>query len=287
MTKGGMSMARELVPGWKRAAVELVLGLALIAGGLSPTLETESASPWDYTILTVRDRIGIGTEEPQKLLHITSFQGGYEGLGIALDPHGGGFVGGTRWDIDNTSGVFQVVEHATCSPDFLDNPRLVMVGNCLGSPYGGNVGIGVTDPGSTLDVGGDLTVRGKSLAVVGGPGSQIEVGMPETGYSTSLSYEYDPESGMFDTYLRNPCGRGVGCDLILDFPYGNVGVGTATPHSTLQIDGAPGYLQIDVLPESPPDENCDEQAEVGRMVLQDPDYLWVCTGEGWKSSNLE
>jgi len=271
----------------RRIAVGLVIGLAVIVGGLSPMAERGSASSWDYTTLTVRNRIGIGTESPQKLLHIVNVQGGYEGLGISLDPHGGGFMGGTKWDIDNASGVFQITEHATCGPEFLDNPRLVMVGNCLGSPYGGNVGIRVTDPRSTLDVGGDLTVRGQSLEVVGGPGSQIKVGMPETGYSTSFSYEYDPESGMFDTYIRNPCGRGVGCDLILDFPYGNVGIGTTTPRSTLQIEGDPGYLQIDALTEPPPSEDCDEGTEVGRMILQDPNYLWICTSAGWKASDLE
>lgn len=279
-------MARKLASNGRQVAVGLVIGLMLVIGGLPSAPKADSAS-WDYTTLTVRDRIGIGTESPQKLLHITNIEGGYEGLGISLDPYGGGFVGGTKWDIDNASGVFEIVEHATCRPDFLDNPRLVMVGNCLGSPYGGNVGIGLTDPQSTLDVGGDLTVRGELLAVVGGPGSRIEVGMPETGYSTTFSYEHDPESGMFDTYIRSPCGRGVGCDLILDFPYGNVGIGTTTPQSTLQIEGDPGYLQIDTLTEVPPRGDCDEQAEVGRMILQDPDYLWICTSEGWKSLSLE
>ena len=98
--------------------------------------------------------------------------------------------------------AFQITEHATCGPEFLDNPRLVMVGSCLGSPYG------------------------------------------------------------------------------------NVGIGTATPRSTLQVEGNPGYLQIDTLTEAPPGEDCDEGAEVGRMVLQDPDYLWVCTSAGWKALGL-
>jgi hypothetical protein len=50
--------------------------------------------------------VGIGTKYPQKMLHIVNPAGGYDGLGICLDPHGGSFVGGTSWDIDNDAGYF-------------------------------------------------------------------------------------------------------------------------------------------------------------------------------------
>ena len=99
----------------------------------------------------------------------------------------------------------------------------------------GNVGIGTMDPEEKLDVDGNVSVRGNALEVLGGPGSYVKVGRPELGYSTTFSYESD--GSMYDTYIKNPCGRGGGCDLILDFPYGNVGIGTKEPGEKLDING--------------------------------------------------
>ena len=74
-----------------------------------------------------------------------------------------------------------------------------------------------------------------NVSVIGGPGSYIKVGMPQEGYWTTFSYEYD--GSMYDTYIRNPCGKGVGCDLILDFPYGNVSIGSTEPKAKLHVEG--------------------------------------------------
>lgn len=74
-----------------------------------------------------------------------------------------------------------------------------------------------------------------NVSVIGGPGSYIKVGMPQVGYWTTFSYEYD--GSMYDTYIRNPCGKGDGCDLILDFPYGNVSIGSTEPKAKLHVEG--------------------------------------------------
>jgi len=99
----------------------------------------------------------------------------------------------------------------------------------------GNVGIGTTGPEEKLDVDGKVIVRGKALKVIGGPGSYLQVGMQPLGYYTTFSYESD--GSMYDTYIRNTCGKGVGCDLILDFPYGNVGIGTTSPDEKVHVTG--------------------------------------------------
>ncbi len=91
--------------------------------------------------------VGIGTTIPAKKLDIASES--YTDLGIGLRSK---LFGGTSWDIDNDGGVFKIVEHATCGPEFGNNTRIAVVGNCIGSPYGGNVGIGTSSPTAKLDV---------------------------------------------------------------------------------------------------------------------------------------
>jgi hypothetical protein len=74
---------------------------------------------------------------------------------------------------------------------------------------------------------------------------------------------------------------------------GNVGIGTTSPQSALQVEGNPGYLQIDSInaPAVPPSTDCTS-AHIGRMILQDSTNpsvspsLWVCTSVGWRHAEL-
>jgi hypothetical protein len=75
----------------------------------------------------------------------------------------------------------------------------------------------------------------------------------------------------------------------------NVGIGTATPQSLLQLGAASSsygsYLQLPLVSNSspPPASDCNSSTFVGRLVLQfDQAHarttLWVCTATGaWKS----
>lgn len=186
--------------------------------------------------------------------------------------------GGATWGTSQKR-TFQIISQTGTAPY---TNHVVLQANL----NDGNVGVGTTEPEEKLDVNGNVVIRGKALEVTGGAGSYVKVGKPQIGYSTTFSYEYDQASGMFDTYISNPCGKGMDCDLILDFPYGNVGIGTTNPQSALQVDGDPGYLQIDSINTTPATTDCNENAEIGRMLLQDPNYLWVCTSAGWKSVSL-
>ena len=60
---------------------------------------------------------------------------------------------------------------------------------------------------------------------------------------------------------------------------GNVGIGTTSPQSALQVKG---YTQLDLTAGAPPAEDCDEASERGRMKVDpDTDTLWVCMTSGW------
>jgi hypothetical protein len=70
-----------------------------------------------------------------------------------------------------------------------------------------------------------------------------------------------------------------------------VGVGTSDPQSALQIEG--DYLQIPISATLPPGADCDEDRELGRMLLigaPGPAQLRICRkdgdGVGWASVSL-
>lgn len=71
---------------------------------------------------------------------------------------------------------------------------------------------------------------------------------------------------------------------------GSVGIGTASPQSTLQVTG--NYVQIPNYSGSAPlASDCDQASEAGRMTIYTPNtgtpsasYLYICPqGGGWVS----
>ncbi|HLM55878.1 MAG TPA: hypothetical protein VK422_07075, partial [Pyrinomonadaceae bacterium] len=66
---------------------------------------------------------------------------------------------------------------------------------------------------------------------------------------------------------------------------GNVGIGTTSPQSALQVNG---YLQLALTPGAPPAADCDAAAEYGRMKVDAVGVrVYVCTAAGWKSTALQ
>lgn len=77
----------------------------------------------------------------------------------------------------------------------------------------------------------------------------------------------------------NPWGDGGNGTIYYD---GNVGFGTSTPNSKLQI--IDGYFQLDVSSGVPSTEDCDGTDEIGRMKVDNTtssSNLYVCTPSGW------
>ena len=64
---------------------------------------------------------------------------------------------------------------------------------------------------------------------------------------------------------------------------GNVGIGTESPQSALQIRG---YTQIDLTSGPPPSADCDDDSERGRMKLDGAaraELIYICVDSGWIS----
>lgn len=62
-------------------------------------------------------------------------------------------------------------------------------------------------------------------------------------------------------------------------PSGDIGVGTKTPQSALQIVG---YTQLDLTAGAPPAADCDHASERGRMKVDSgAGLLYVCVDAGW------
>lgn len=58
----------------------------------------------------------------------------------------------------------------------------------------------------------------------------------------------------------------------------SVGVGTSDPQSELQVIG---YLQVGTSGSYPPQADCNEESEIGRMKVNDAGDLYLCSRAGW------
>jgi len=169
--------------------------------------------------------VGIGTTSPEKKLDITSES--YADLGIGLNIKS---LGGTSWDINNDGGVFKIVENATCGQEFGNNTRIAVVGNCIGSPYGGNIGIGTTSPETKLHVyepsSSDVYMSVEASSSDGEAGVQLR--NPAGGWDVFAN------NGDGDFGIAHALSERV---LTIKKTTGDVGIGTVTPASRLDVQG--------------------------------------------------
>ncbi len=65
---------------------------------------------------------------------------------------------------------------------------------------------------------------------------------------------------------------------------GNVGIRTTSPQSALQVES---YIQLDTLTAAPPDVDCNDELEWGRMKVDAANHLlYICVNTGWSWVSL-
>ena len=89
---------------------------------------------------------------------------------------------------------------------------------------GGKVGVGVTTPGSILDVGDQISLRSGTAGTAG-----IWLQGPKTPNTAFMGLKDDGRVGLY--------GAGGGWGLVMNTTSGNVGVGTDSPKYKLDVNG--------------------------------------------------
>lgn len=125
----------------------------------------------------------------------------------------------------------------------------------------GNVGIGATNPGYSLDLAS--TARSK-----GGFGVQNATG--------NIFWTFSPSVNVMSIggFGSTPAAGPLSISNL-----GNVGIGVSTPQSLLQVNG---YLQLALTAGAPPAGDCDAANERGRMMVDSAaGLLYICVASGW------
>ncbi|MBI4181484.1 MAG: hypothetical protein HY520_00755 [Candidatus Aenigmarchaeota archaeon] len=255
--------------------------------------------------ITADGNIGIGTSSPLRLLHLSSggvgsaiarIEGGPTGHAY-LEFYQGttdrGFVG---WDAASGSAMRLVNKDngpVAFSTTGQERMRIDSVGK---------VGIGTTSPDRLLHLqGGSLRINhsiagGAAQILLSNPDNTdpasdaymlVEVGGtsagdPLTWYAIPGGSNWvtgidNSDAGKFKTAFGTAFGTN---DFLVIDTSGNVGIGTTTPQSALEVEG---YIQLDLTAGAPPAADCDSAGEEGRMVFDpDADFLYICSGaSGW------
>lgn len=148
----------------------------------------------------------------------------------------------------------------------------------------GNVGVGTTAPSANLDVYGTTKFSTDVFSYVsvtpGGGNGNVSVikqstNSPRNGGDLAIQVDWSNQGGNF---MINTNGAN---ERLRVTTAGNVGIGTTSPQSTLQVNG---YVQLALTSGAPAATDCDAAAERGRMKVDNAaGLLYICMDSGWVS----
>ncbi len=161
---------------------------------------------------------------------------------------------------------------------------------------GGNVGIGTTGPGELLDVQKSTTGVSTEIGaarfatissgdITDGFTSTIYLGMKDAAgsltYGGVISAVRDGADNQQALELKGRNGATANNGQLWLDSSGNVGIGTTSPQSSLQVAG---YIQLDLTSGAPSGTDCDAATERGRMKVDNvAGLLYICMNSGWVS----
>ena len=166
--------------------------------------------------------VGIGTNGPAKRLHVSASDQSTARIRISNTNTGSGGD-----NIDLVAGINNVGQDGFSIFNATSNQtQLVIQG-------GGNVGIGVTNPGQKLEVAGYLKANG--LFYNGTSGGELRIDNSSGG---GIGYYADNTGHTFNTWVGAWQPRMSITDA------GNVGIGTTSPAFKLDVDGTFGVSDL-------------------------------------------
>ncbi len=208
-TNGATEMNATLVLENQNSSWELLGGSGPDDNGFGIYESTSGNEGYRLFIDSPTANVGIGTTQPEKKLHL--FGDKSTGLGIQLENDY--LTTGRKWRVNShgDTGQFRIKDETA------GTNRLVIEPN-------GDVGIGTTTPGAKLEVDGDIIMNGH-LSRNDSTFLQIR------NDSSIRPIIITPGS---DSYLRIDAG---GSEAVRVESNGNVGIGTTSPNTRLDVSG--------------------------------------------------
>lgn len=209
-------------------------------------------------------KVGINTTNPNYQFEVAGTVGIRDGLGVQVFRNGSSSVTNHMYfanAANNRAYNWQLNEDGSAA-DFWGFAgawnRLMTVNS------NGNIGINTASPLAKLHVNG----TGDTRIRVGNESQQWSMAVSQFG------------AGNF-TLLQED----VAIRLFVSAANGNVGIGTTSPTSQLDVDGVDGFNQIRARKSATPSATAATDGNTGNIVWDD-NYIYIKTSAGWKRAAL-